>query len=109
MAPPRTLPRHDGKLVLHDEQTIKKLDIPKGATKEQLKEIKDKLESMLNAYAETFYVQIGVELSIVPDEEMGYYWLIPDTQENSMKHRWRLSWRAIRFGSVVSHITSIGG
>lgn len=88
MAAPRTLPRHEGMLLLHNEQTLSKLKIPEDASDAELQHINSTLYSMLASISDAFYVETGRLLEIKPDERAGFYWLVEDIPLNSSQYPW---------------------
>ena len=99
----RTLPRLNGMLLLHNEQTLQKLALPNDD--EKLTRITSELTDCFEAAKTMFFVVTGHELTIVPKGN-GYAWLVPDCAAASAQYRWLKS-KALRIeGQIVTRLNA---
>lgn len=88
MPRPKTIPRHEGKILLHNEQTLEKLRIPSGCRTEDLAAVMLVLTRHIESAASYFEIQTGRELFVVSDGKAGFTWCIEDTTLNSSQYTW---------------------
>ena len=84
----RTIPRHNGKILLHNEQTLAKLEIPEGTDDAGLVAIDRELTDMLTTARQYFYIATGQRLWVDSDEKAGFRWCITDQPLNSSQYPW---------------------
>lgn len=91
----RTLPRHEGKLLLHSSPTLAELELPDDMTDAQAEAIYKIIEEWKASVVGAFAVSIGRQLYIY-DVDDEWYWCVEDTLDNSAQYRW-LKKSAIRY------------
>lgn len=105
MAYRKTLPRHNGRLLLHQANLWAELDIPENMNEPDLQWLLESINRWFELAKGSFELATGREL-FIEDNGDGYYWFMAeDTTFNSSQYQW-LSSKARKLFSWIAKRTT---